>query len=233
MTIARGNYQRKELVSQGPKRAICIQLIELGVLPQRDPKYPAFFKVMIGWELCDERIEVEEDGEKFQRPRVQSKEYTLLLTDRANLRKDLTSWRGREFTAEELEGLDMATILDQPANVTIVHKQNPQGETYARIEAIGALRPDEKPNWPERVNEILHYEISEGMAGPNWERLPRWVKEKISTSEEFTASAKAQTTAANNAAAQPAQPAPTAQPQQPQTPPAQTGGLPEDDDLPF
>jgi hypothetical protein len=67
-------------------------------------------EVVIVWEIAAERIEVDRDGKKTNLPRAISKRYTLSLHEKARLRADLESWRGRPFTSEELAGFEMKTI---------------------------------------------------------------------------------------------------------------------------
>lgn len=74
---------------------------------------------ILRWELCNELME---RGENAGKPFVVSKFYTASLTEKANLRKDLVNWRGREFTAEELAGFDARNILDKPCMIQITDK---------------------------------------------------------------------------------------------------------------
>ena len=55
------------------------------------------------------------------RPAAISKEFTLSLHERANLRRVLISWRGRQFTAEELGGFELANVLGANAMLNVVH----------------------------------------------------------------------------------------------------------------
>ena len=48
----------------------------------------------------------ETHGRRFDVARV----YTLCLHERAALRKDLESWRGRKFTEQELDGFDLEKL---------------------------------------------------------------------------------------------------------------------------
>ena len=96
-------------------------------------------KVLLQWELPDCRGEFERDGKKINLPRAISKRYTLSLSEMANLRKDLESWRGRSFTAEELRGFDMRAVLGTSCQLMVAHKTSKEGRTYASVSAIMAL----------------------------------------------------------------------------------------------
>lgn len=64
-------------------------------------------KIRIFWEIIGETIEI--NGE--QMPRLVSKEFTLSLNEKSKLRQALQSWRGKAFTAEELQGFDLRKVL--------------------------------------------------------------------------------------------------------------------------
>jgi len=79
-------------------------------------------KVLLQWELPEARIDIQKDGEDLNLPRAQSKIYTLSLHEKANLRKDLESWRGKSFTATELEGFDLKNLLGVDCQLQVIHK---------------------------------------------------------------------------------------------------------------
>ena len=53
-----------------------------------------------------------------------AKEYTVSLNEKANLRKDLESWRGKEIQPTELEGFDMTNLLGVQCTLQIMHNDN-------------------------------------------------------------------------------------------------------------
>ncbi len=63
-----------------------------------------------------------------------SKPFTPSLNEKANFRKFLRSWFGRDLTSSELSELDTETLIGKPAHVVIVHEHK-EGETYANIVA--------------------------------------------------------------------------------------------------
>lgn len=75
---------------------------------------------ILTWELSNEMMT---RGENEGQPFVVSKFYTASLSEKSNLRKDLVSWRGREFTSDELGGFDPRNILDKPCMVQIIDKE--------------------------------------------------------------------------------------------------------------
>lgn len=120
-------------VEEGTHLGVCSMLIDLGM--QYSEVYKkSQRKVLIGWELPDETIEI--DGE--QKPRVMSKRYTANLSEKSNLRKDLASWRGRDFTPEELKAFDLKNIVGASCLLTVIHSKNGE-KTYANIQSVVKL----------------------------------------------------------------------------------------------
>ena len=127
-------------------------------------------KVVVAWEL-DQRIENPEseyNGKRF----VQSKRYTMSLHEKSSLRKDLESWRGRAFTAEELQGFDLEKLIGACCLMSIVHAEK-DGKTYANLSAIMALpkgteklaveTPPDAPEWVRKLqsNKIPNIQFSD------------------------------------------------------------------------
>lgn len=106
-------------------------------------------KVMIQWELLDEDVKMK-DG----RPFAISQFYTTSLHEKSQLRKHLEAWRGKKFTADELEGFDLKNVLGKYCMIQVVHTES-NGTTYANLNAIMATK--EKPTG---VNELVSFDIS-------------------------------------------------------------------------
>ena len=162
----------------GTHIARCVDVISLGT--QTSELFPASFKVMIGWELPDEVL-VRSDT-KEEMPMKVSKEFTLSLSKKANLRKVLESWRGRPFTAQELEGFEVADVLDVPCLLSIIHKTSGAGKTYAAIESVSGLAKGMicKP----RHHDIVRFEVEQGR-NDVFKALPEWIQKKIEACEEW------------------------------------------------
>lgn len=167
-------------VPAGTHIARAVHCISLGTQPAQG-EFLATFKVMLGFEIPDEVvIHIETKEEK---PMLVSKEYSRSLGKKANLRRDLESWRGREFTTEELNGFPVENVLDKPCMLNVIHKTSATGNTYAVIASISPLPKGVKCK--DRVHELLHYEIEQGKSCPEWEKLPEFIKAKISQCEEW------------------------------------------------
>lgn len=137
-------------------------------------------KFMMVWTIVGEFIEVN----KEQLPRVMSKEYTLSLNEKSNLRKDLQAWRGQAFTEEELQGFDLLTVMNKPCQLQIINEEK-NGKTYNNISAIMAMPKGMKV---EPLEETTVFITNNPETWNNWEKIPKWIKEKIKKSEGFEGS---------------------------------------------
>src|SRR5215813_2272915 len=115
----------------GTHAAVCIDVVDLGELKvEFGGKAKMQHKLRIVWQIDACR----EDGKPF----YVSKRYTSSLHEKASLRKDLESWRGGAFTAQELEGFDLENLLSIPCLLNIIHEKK-NGQTYANVASIMRL----------------------------------------------------------------------------------------------
>jgi hypothetical protein len=64
------------------------------------------------------------------------REFTVSMGEKANLRKFLEQWRGRPYSAEQIEeGVPLHKLTSNHGLLTIAHKKSGQGRTYANITA--------------------------------------------------------------------------------------------------
>lgn len=177
MPIAKLSGKDFKPLPSGSHLARCMAVISLGT--QASPLYPSSFKVMLMFEVPGEPIEI--DGKPT--PMVTQKEYTLSLSDKANLRHDLESWRGRMFTKEELEGFDVVKVLGQPCMLSVIHKTTAKNKIYAAISGISGI-PKGVPVVPA-WHKPVQYEIEQGQDA-TYKALPEWIQKKIAACEEWT-----------------------------------------------
>ena len=182
MKVPKTNNSNK-LPPEGSHLGVCIALIDLGtqtVTWQGDTKL--LRKVRIGFELPDEKAVFKE--EKGEQPFTIYKDYTLSLSDKSNLRKDLESWRGKKFSDEETGDYDLKNILGKTGLVSIVHSPSKDGsQTYANLSTITQL-PKGMAREVTPVNPIKYFSLME----PDWnvfEEFPDFLKEKIRASKEL------------------------------------------------
>jgi hypothetical protein len=162
--------------------AICYMVVDLGT--QYNDMWSTFqHKVLIGWEITNERIEIEKDGEKRNMPRVVSNQYTMSIGEKATLRKDLVSWRGRDFTAEEELGFDISKLLSVNCQLQIIHKDKKKGGKFAKVNMV--LPPKTgKPAKVETENDLIYYSIEDHKHDIP-EGVYPWVRDMIESSSEF------------------------------------------------
>lgn len=148
----------------GMVQAVCFDCWDLGMqVKEFKGKQVTQHKVLIGWEL-NENI-VSSDEYNLKRYTIYKK-YTLSLNDKANLAKDLASWRGKPFTKEEKDGFDLEKLIGVNCFLNIVHVSY-EDKTYANISAITPLprntiliRPEAQRSLPEWISKIQAKAVS-------------------------------------------------------------------------
>ena len=115
----------------GVHQAVCVDVVDLGVL---DVTWQGVTKkqrkVNVAWQLNEDR----DDG----KPYLVFKRYTLSLHEKAGLRKDLESWRGKKFTDEEGRGFDIERLISVNCLLNVTHNQVGD-RTYANVVSIMPL----------------------------------------------------------------------------------------------
>jgi hypothetical protein len=188
-----GDSKPRPLAPAGTHAARCVSVIDLGT--QATP-FGENHKVRIAWELPQEKAVFSE--EKGEQPFLVSKEYTLSLFEKANLRKDLESWRGKSFTPEQLGGFDIFSIIGTPCLLTIIHKTTDKGKTFTNISSISAL--PKGMNCPPMISDPVTYSLDEGQS-TTFLGLPEWLRKKIEGASEWGQEQTQQE--ANNGTAEP------------------------------
>ena len=179
--IAKATVNNIEPIPEGVFVAVCYSVVDIGT------QYSETFdksthKVVLSWETPEHRIEVERDGKKLNVPRVISRRYTVSLGDKAILRRDLESWRGRGFTAEELEGFDLKKLLGAACQLQVIHTRK-DSKVYANVGTIMAL--PKGVTAPELESEPIFFTLA-GLAEPKLPAaLPEWIQELIRQSREW------------------------------------------------
>lgn len=119
------------LCPAGAHLAVCVDVVDLGnVKTQWQGKEKTQHKARVVWQI-NERMD---DGKPFTAQR----RYTLSLDDRAALRKDLESWRGRAFSEDELNGFDVESVIGKGCMLNVVHETR-DGKTYDNVATVMRL----------------------------------------------------------------------------------------------
>jgi hypothetical protein len=164
-------------VPPGAHFAICNMVVDCGLQEgfQKKPQH----KIYLRWEVPDERVSYEKDGATIEGPCSIGRFYTLSLSEKANLRKDLENWRGRSFTADELKGFDLESVLGKPCQIMVTHDSD-SGKTYANITGVMGVSKDQKER--AKATKPENEPLSFSLASPDqrvFEKLPNWIREKI------------------------------------------------------
>ena len=167
-----GDYEYPEV---GTYIATCRQIIDLGTQEndyQGAKTYP--HQILMGWELNENMS----DG----RPFVVSKFYTASLNEKANFRKDLISWRGRDFTQEELGGFDPRNILGAPCMLTLTTNEKGKIKVSSVAKIVKGMSP------PPLVNPKVYFSLQHGEYDQQqFEALSEGIKKIIMQSPEWQA----------------------------------------------
>lgn len=175
----------RELIPAGNYLARCYQMIEIGTVTEFIMgKQTILKKVRVGWELPTELRTFKE--EKGEQPLAISKEYTLSMNEKSNLRKDLKSWRGKDFTEEEAKSFDITKLLGQPCMLNIIHRHGVSDPTkvYEQISGITAI--PKGMTAPSLINPIFVLSYDE-WDQEKFDSLPDFIKTKMQGSLEYAA----------------------------------------------
>lgn len=187
MPINVSNKTKSDPVPAGTHHAVCYGVLAVGTQPSE--KFTPRQKIIVSFEIPGERITIKDKD----LPRGISKRYTLSLNEKASLRKDLQSWRGRPFTQEELNGFDVSKLIGSNCLISVLHSDR-AGAVYADISGISALPKGMAPCRPE--NQPLYFNLNEaidlakktGNDDINWpSELPPWVQKVCASAEEYVA----------------------------------------------
>ena len=175
------NNKKFEPIPAGSYPARCYSMIEMGTNQETYQGVDKMVnKVRITWELPTEMQVFKE--ERGPEPRVISKEFSLSMHEKANLRGFLESWRGKSFNDNEATAFDVTNLLGVPCLLSITHKMAQNGNTYANISSVSLLpKGMECPEMINKRQELSFDNFKEEL----FESLPDFIKEKIQTSQEY------------------------------------------------
>jgi hypothetical protein len=180
LTVTEGSGFKQ--IAPGTYGARCIRVIDLGTQMVRDfnnaDETKEKHQVMLTWELPGELIP---EGELMGQPYAVSRFYTAMLGDKANLRKDLEAWRGKNFTDDELKGFSLNAVLGKACMVSVVHSKTGK----ANVKAVLALPKGMQV--PAAVNPIYSYDMEADGFGEKFETLTKGVQKMIHGSKEYQA----------------------------------------------
>lgn len=154
-----GDYKR---VPSGAFIGRCYSLIDLGT-QRTDGQFGIKdqHKIQIGWELFGEDddgqpLTIERDGVTM--PMTIKKSYTVSLHEKAVLRRDLASWRGKDFTDEEAKAFDVTKLIGAYCMVNVTTSEN-NGKTYSNVGGLTKLPTALKDAKPAPVHKDIIFNL--------------------------------------------------------------------------
>jgi hypothetical protein len=174
-------------VPPGMYLARCYRIVDLGKQKSEwQGKVNEQPKVMLQFEVHGEddagKPLVTAKGE----PMSISKNFTLSLAEKATLRKDLQTWRGKPFTPEELKGFQIDNVLGAWAMIAITKELGNNGKEYTNIANINSVPKAMKATLPEGHNKCATFYIE----APDMELFETFsdnLRAKIEASPEWQA----------------------------------------------
>lgn len=166
--IAKKTGEDFERLENGTYQAICINIFDVGMESYTwQEKEITSHKIIILWEVNERMKTGEYEGKRF----TIAKKYTLSLNEKSNLLKDLQSWRGKEFTNEELEGFEVEVLKGVNCFLTVVSRES-NGKTFVNVQGVAALPKNTPlitqeidPTYiPEWIQKILYSNNPTGQA---------------------------------------------------------------------
>lgn len=187
MIITGSNSERKQfqIAPAGTHLARLYRIIDLGTqMRDYEGKVTMSRKAKFFWELHGEDAAGKPLLTTEGKPLIQSKEYTLSLGEKANLRRDLEAWRGKAFSEDELKGFDIKTVLGQFCMINISHRD--KGDvTYADLKGVSAVPAIyKKAGLPDGINPVVLFSL-DNFDQQLFDSLSESIKDTIRKSPEY------------------------------------------------
>lgn len=121
---------------EGVHQAVCVDVLDKGMVESSflDDKgnKKLQHKIEVVWQIN----ELRDDGKRF----LVYKRYTLSLNEKATLRHDLESWRGKPFTRDEEMGFDVEQVKGANCLLQIIHKPGTKdpSKVFANVTSVMA-----------------------------------------------------------------------------------------------
>ena len=179
------NTMEYEKAKQGTHIARMYKIIDLGTQEsewQGDIKH--LRKIRLFWELPNEPKEYEDkDGKKIKSVMSISREFTLSMGSKSNLRPIVEGMIGTSLEDSDAYGFDIEELLGKACLLKIVYRKSADGsKEFAIAEGTSELMKDQK--CPEGVNEqvIIKADL---ITAEQLEKLPTYLAERIAKSPEY------------------------------------------------
>lgn len=171
----------RKLPPTGTHRAVLYKIINLGNLETEwQGKKKKSHKIRLYWELSDESIEYEKDGEKKTAPLSISRKFTFSLGDNSHLYPVVTGIVGG-LTEDERWNFNIESLLGVPCLITIIHDEF-NGIKFAKVTAATQLpKGMEKP---VQVNPSVVIDVRK-LTKEEVDALPEFIAKDMQSSDEY------------------------------------------------
>lgn len=172
---------KRELAPAGTHRAVLYKVINLGTLKTEwQGQEKDSHKIRLIWELSDEFIEYEKDGEKIKAPFSIGRKFTFSMGDNSHLLPIVQGMTGG-LTEDERWNFDIESLLGVPCLITVIHDEY-NGNKFAKV--TGASQLPKAMEKPTQVNpsEVLDVRY---LTEEQIEALPSFLSDDMESSREY------------------------------------------------
>lgn len=170
----------KDLVPAGNHVARLYSITQIGKIEEEYMgEMKMVEKVMLRFEIPEE---MREYGDKGMLPMAISREYTLSLGEKANLRKLVEGMTGTALD-ESQEFIGIESLAGKVCMLNVIHKVSKAGKEYALIASAAPLPKSMKA--PEQINPTFIFDFEENYSKEKLEAMPDFIQEKIKSSEQY------------------------------------------------
>lgn len=182
MAPTKGKEGEREIPPQGNHVARLYSLIHIGRIEEEYMgEIKQNDKVVLRFELPEELREF--DGKML--PMAISREYTLSMGEKANLRKLVEGMLGESIEDTE-EEYGLVPLLGKTCLLNVIHKvSRATGKPYAFIASAAPL--PKKMKAPDQVNPDFIFDYEENFNEEALEKMPDFLKDKIKSSAQYKA----------------------------------------------
>lgn len=170
-----GDFQQ---APAGTHVARCVRILDLGTqFGEYQGKPTSSRKIVVSWELPNALMT---EGDFAGKPFIVGKWYTASIGEKANLRKDLVNWRGKEFTDEELKGFDVKKLLGVPCMLSLTPNEK------GKVRVTGIMKLPQGTTCPPQINPNLYFSLErEEFRQDTFDSLAEYWQTEIKKSPEW------------------------------------------------
>ena len=192
-----GNFKAVALPEPNTVVARCYSLVELGTVPNvfKGVVQGKIRKIYVTWEFPTLMAVFNDD--RGEEPFVIGMELTVSTNKESNLAKLISHWRNKPLTPEEEQGFDVNQMVGKTAMISFIHalKKKYLGQTITEVTNENTVlkfngimpKPKEVACAPMMNPEMIwDWDIQKvNFNSELWMRIPKWLRTKIRTSDEF------------------------------------------------